>query len=155
YKTTDNSSVNLLADIGISTNASTGFTSYSASNLRGYLEINEKTLDNALENQLTDIKNIFGYDADNDKIIDSGVGYLMHETLRAYTMTGGVIAMKTSGLDSKMNTSTAKIANLEESVARKEQSLKEKYGSMESTLNLLESQSSTIENFTNQLNRNK
>ncbi|OJF77576.1 MAG: flagellar hook protein [Treponema sp. CETP13] len=152
YRTTDNAEINMLTDIGISTNASSGYNGYSSSQLRGYLEINEDTLDTVLETNLDDIKNIFGYDSDNDKIIDSGVGYLIYQNLHSYTMTGGVIAMKTTSLDSKIETSNTKIASLEEEVDEKEASLKEKYGTMESTLNSLESQSSTIENFTNQNN---
>ena len=155
YRTTEDSKVNLLSDIGISTNASSGYNGYSASKLRGYLEINEDTLDNALSNNLSDIKNIFGYDTDNDKLIDTGVGYLIYQNLHSYTMTAGIISMKTSALDSKISSSKTKITNLQASVDDKEQALKEKYGTMESTLNSLNSQSTTIENFTNQNSNNK
>ena len=150
YKFSDDAEVNMLSQIGIGTNQSGFSGSYSQSKLRGYLEIDEKKLDSALENHLDDIKSIFGFDSDGDMIVDSGVAYKLDKQISAYTTTGGIFAMKTLTLDSKIKTSEQRITKLESQMDDKEASLKKKYSQMESSLNSLESQQSTISNFTKQ-----
>lgn len=154
YPFDDDAQITMLSQIGISTNASGASGSYSQSRLRGYLEIDEKKLDSALENHLNEIKNIFGYDSDGDLIIDSGIAYKLDKQITAYTQTGGILALKTSSLDSKIKSSEAKISKLELQMDEKEADLRMKYGRMEGTLNSLESQQNSISNFTKQQNRN-
>ncbi len=149
------SSVTMLSQIGISTNAASGSTGYNASRLRGYLEINEETLDKALENQIDDIKNLFGYDSDGDLIIDTGIAYLMEQHLQAYVQTGGIIATRISNLDSKINSSESTISSLETKLEDKEREYRTKFGNMESSLASLESQSNSITNFVNQQNNSR
>lgn len=154
YAFSDSAEVKMLSQCGIGTNA-TGFSgSYSPSRLRGYLEIDEKKLDNALENHLDEIKSIFGYDSDGDLIVDSGIAYKLDKQLTAYTQTGGILALKTSTLDSKIKSSESRIAKLEQQMDDKEADLRRKYGSMEGTLNSLEGQQTTISNFTKQQQKN-
>ena len=155
YKSSDEALITMLSQIGIATNASGYSGSYSQSRLRGYLEIDEKKLDSALENNLNDIKNIFGYDSDGDLIIDAGIAFSLDKQLSAYTQTGGILSLKTSNLDSKIKTSENKIARLEEQMDDKEAELRRKYSSMEGTLNSLETQQNTINNFTKQQNGNR
>ncbi|MCF0242381.1 MAG: flagellar filament capping protein FliD, partial [Treponema sp.] len=155
YKFSDEAAITMLSEIGISTNAS-GFTgSYSQSRLRGYLEIDEKKLDNILENNLDDIKTIFGYDSDGDLIIDSGIAYKLDKQIGAYTQTGGILALKTSALDTKIKSSEKRIATLESQLADKEADLRNKYGQMEGSLSSLQSQQDQISNFTKQQQNNK
>ncbi|MCQ2612871.1 MAG: flagellar filament capping protein FliD [Treponemataceae bacterium] len=149
------SSVTMLSQIGISTNAASGSTGYNASRLRGYLEINEETLDKALENQIDDIKNLFGYDSDGDLIIDTGIAYLMEQHLQAYVQTGGIIATRISNLDSKISSSESTISSLETKLEDKEREYRTKFGNMESSLASLESQSNSITNFINQQNNSR
>ncbi len=151
YRPTDNAVLTMLSQIGISTKTSIG-GSVTASQLRGYLEIDEKKLDEALKNNIAEIKNLFGFDANGDLIVDSGIAYQLDQHLQAYVQTGGILAMKRSSLDSKIVTSQKQIDRLETQVAKKEQELKSKYGTMESTLNSLQSQSDTITNFSNSNN---
>ena len=146
YPFTDDAEVTMLSQIGISTNASSGNTGYNASQLRGYLEIDEKKLDSMLESNLELIKNIFGYDTDGDLIIDNGLGYLLDQRLNAWTSTGGIIATKNSSLNTRIESSNKKIASLEEQLEKKESELKQKYANMEGTLNSLESQQNSINN---------
>lgn len=153
YQFNENAVVTMLSQIGIATNA-TNYNGYTPSKLRGYLEIDEKKLDSELEKHLEDIKNIFGYDSDGDLIIDSGIGYKLDKQLTAYVQSGGVFAMKTASLDSKIKASEQKIARLELQMNDKEADLKYKYGQMEGALNSLESQQNTIKNFTNRGNNN-
>ncbi len=155
YKSSEDAEITMLSQIGISTNAAGFSGSYTQSKLRGYLEIDEKKLDSALENHLDDIKKIFGYDSDGDLIVDTGIAYNLDKQLSAYTQTGGILAMKTSSLDSKIKSSEQKIAKLESQMEDKEAQLRQQYGTMEGTLNSLESQQNAITNFSKQnSNRN-
>jgi flagellar hook-associated protein 2 len=155
YSFSDEATVTMLSQIGIATNAAGFSGSYSQSKLRGYLEIDEKKLDSALEKNLDDIKTMFGYDSDGDLIIDSGIAYKLDKQISAYTQTGGILALKTSTLDSKIKSSEARIARLEEQMDDKEAELRSKYSQMEGSLNSLESQQSTIQNFVNQNSNNR
>ena len=153
YATSESATIRSLNQIGIATNA-TGFSgSYSQSRLRGYLEIDEKKLDEALENNIDDIKNLFGYDTDGDLIIDEGIAYKLDKQITAYTQTGGILALKTSTLDSKIKSSQTRITKLEDQMDKKEAELRQKYSTMQGTLSSLENQQTSIDNFTKQQNR--
>lgn len=150
YRWSENATVTMLNQIGISSRASgNNGGSYNASQMRGYLEIDEKKLDSSLENDLDQIKNLFGYDSDGDLVIDSGIGYALDRQLTAWVQTGGIIATKNRNLDTQIQSSETKIKRLETQLAAKEANLKDKYGKMEGTLNSLNSQSNTISNFAN------
>lgn len=155
YPSTDDATITMLSQLGISTGASTGGVSGVTSNrLRGYLEIDEGMLDTALEDNILNIKDIFGYDSNEDMVVDSGLAFLMDRNLQAFIQTGGIIASKNSSLDTRINSSQTKIASLEEKLERTEQNLRSQYGQMESAINSLEGQSSTITNFSNSQNNN-
>ncbi|MBO7637438.1 MAG: flagellar filament capping protein FliD, partial [Treponema sp.] len=147
--------ITMLNQIGISTNATRSSTGYNASQLRGYLEIDEKKLDSQLENNLDQIKDLFGFDKDGDLIIDSGIGYTLDKQLEAWTKTGGIISTKASSLKTRIDSSNTKITQLQKQLDKKEAELKSKYSAMESTLNSLEGQKSTISNWADQLNSSK
>jgi flagellar capping protein FliD len=154
YQIPSNSVVSMLSQIGIATqaDASGGF---NASRLRGYLEINEKKLDAALQDNIAEIKNLFGYDSDGDLIVDSGIAYQLDQRLQIYTRRDGIITSKTSGLDTKIAASETKIRRLETQLDSKEAQLRQKYGQMEASLNSLESQSTSLENFSRQGQNNR
>ncbi len=154
YPYSDQAVITMLSQAGIATNA-TNYSGYTPSKLRGYLEIDEKKLDEALEKNLNDIKNLFGYDSDGDLIVDSGIAYLLDKQLTAYVQTGGIFPLKTAGLDSKIKASEQKITRLEGQMEQKEAELRAKYGQMEGTLNSLENQQTTISNFANRNNGNR
>lgn len=153
YNSTENSVITMLSQIGISTNA-TSYSGYNPSKMRGYLEINEKVLDQNLAENLDEIKKIFGYDSDGDLIVDTGIGYLMDKQLTAYVQSGGILAIKNSTLDKQIKASESKISKLETQLDTKEAQLRQKYGQMESTLNSLEGQQNAINNFNRQNSRN-
>ena len=155
YRFADNAEITMLNQIGISTNASSGTGGYSASQMRGYLEVEEKTLDSMLESKLEDIKNLFGYDSDGDLIIDNGLGYRLDKQITSWTQSGGIISTKTATLDKQIKSSNTKISKLESQLDAKESELKAKYAGMESSLNNLEKQQSSIENFSRQQSNNK
>ncbi len=155
YMFSDTAEVTMLSQLGIATNAGGYSGGYSQSKLRGYLEIDEKKLDAALENHLDDIKMLFGYDSDGDLIVDTGIAYKLDKQISAYTQTGGILALKTSSLDSKIKSSETKITKLESQMAKKEAELRNKYSQMEGSLNSLEAQQNTISNFTRQQQNQK
>ncbi len=150
YRYSENAEITMLSQIGISTNAGSGTGGYNASRLRGYLECDEKKLDAALENNLNDVKNLFGFDSDGDLIVDNGVAYKMDKQLSSWVQSGGIIASKTNALESNIKQSNTKITKLQTQLDQKEIELKTKYANMEGTLNSLESQQNTLNNFTNQ-----
>ena len=150
YLFSDSAEITMLSQLGIATNAGGYSGGYSQSKLRGYLEIDEKKLDDALANHLDDIKMLFGYDSDGDLIIDSGIAYKLDKQISAYTQTGGIFALKTSSLDSKIKSSEQKVTKLESQMATKEAELRNKYSQMEGSLNSLEAQQNTISNFVKQ-----
>ncbi len=149
YKWSDEATLTMLNQIGISSRASGSTGGYVASQMRGYLEIDEKKLDQSLDENMDAIKNLFGYDSDGDLVIDSGIGYAIDKQLTSWTQSGGIIASKNSGIDTKIKASEAKIHKLETQLSSKEVQLRNKYGQMEGTLNNLNAQSNTVSNFAN------
>lgn len=154
YAIEENEKIKMLSQIGISSKVTAG-GSATASQMRGYLEIDEKVLDNALQNNMAEIKNLFGFDADNDMIADMGVGFAVEKNLNSYTQVGGIIATKTTTVDSRIKSTEKQIKKLEDQLADKESELKTKYTKMESTLNSLEAQSTKINNFSKQNSGNQ
>ena len=152
YRFSDDASVTMLSQIGVSTNASGGARGYSPSQMRGYLEVDEKKLDESLKSNLNQIKNLFGYDSDGDLVIDDGIGYKIDRQLTSWVQSGGIISSKTNSLETQIKNSNSKITRLQTQLDRKEAELKRKYANMEGTLNSLESQQSTMQNFSNQNN---
>ncbi|MBP5158604.1 MAG: flagellar filament capping protein FliD [Treponema sp.] len=146
YPHSEFAEITMLNQIGISTNASTNSTSYSASRLRGYLEIDEKKLDAAIDNNLDDIKKLFGFDKDGDLIADDGIAYMLDKQASSWVQAGGIISSKMSTLNTQIESSNKKISELQVQLDKKESNLKAKYSNMEGTLNSLESQQKSIEN---------
>ena len=155
YRASEYNEISMLSQLGISTNASKGTAGYNAAQLRGYLEADEKKLDFVLENNLNEVKDLFGYDSDGDLIIDSGIAYALDNQLTSWTRSGGIISSRTNSLESNIKATNQKIAKLQVQIDAKEAELKRKYANMEGTLNSLESQQNSINNFANQNNKNK
>ena len=149
YRWSDEATLTMLNQIGISSRASGSTGGYVASQMRGYLEIDEKKLDSALDEHMDEIKNLFGYDSDGDLVVDSGIGYAIDRQLTSWTQSGGIIASKNNGIDSKIKASESKIRRLETQLSSKESQLRNKYGQMDGTLNNLNAQSATVSNFAN------
>jgi flagellar hook-associated protein 2 len=156
YTTSAERNLSMLAQIGIGTDvrragASTG---YDASRLRGYLEIDEKTLDAALQNNLPAIAELFGTDTDGDLIVDSGFAYDLDRLTQPYVQTGGIISLKTGTLDAKISQDQRKIDTLDRQLAAKEATRKSQYSQMESAYNRLDQMSTSLEQFSQQNSNN-
>ena len=146
YPTIDGREISLLAHIGISTNVSGSVGSLDTSKLRGYIEIEEEKLDEALKSHLPAIKELFGVDTDEDLIVDTGVAFSIETYLRPYSQTGGIIAGRMSGLDRQISRTGDEISSLETRLERTEQDLRRKYGMMEGMIEAMESNSRAIQN---------
>lgn len=151
YASDENTTFSLLSQLGISTNA-TGSTGYNASRLRGYLEIDERTLDRVLESNMEDLRRLFGRDTDGDLIVDSGIGYRLDQQLTAYTQSNGILTTKANTLNSQISASEQRISRLETQLDARERQLRQQFGQMESAVNSLESQQTAIDNFMQQNN---
>jgi flagellar hook-associated protein 2 len=141
----------MLAVFGISTDSRRG-GGYDASRLRGYIEIDEATLDKTLVEKFTRVKDLFGYDTDGDLLVDSGVAFKLDAITKAYVETGGIVSIHTRTLDDQIKRQQKEIETLGTQLASKENELKRKYGMMEGALGQMESSASAWDSFSKQGN---
>jgi flagellar hook-associated protein 2 len=154
YPTSMERDVALLSQIGISTNARNQGGTYDPSRLRGYLEINEKTLDAALETNLIAIKELFASDTSGDLIMDTGVAVNVDALVKPFMdRTSGIVALKTSSIDARSTQDKRRIDTMDRQLAAKEQELKIQYSKMEAAFTRMEQMTNSLENF-GQQNRN-
>jgi len=149
YPTSLERELTLLTQIGVSSNASRS-SGYNPSQLRGYLEIDEKALDAALETKIPAIKELFASDTSGDLIADTGVAINVDSLVKPFVETGGIISLKTSTIDSRIGQDEKRIVNLDRQLAAKEQDLKMQYAKMESAYSRMEQMSSSLDNFSQQ-----
>ncbi|MDR1574772.1 MAG: flagellar filament capping protein FliD [Treponema sp.] len=148
YPTDEERALTMLAQIGIATNTrSSGGVGYDPSRLRGYLEIDEKTLDAALETKLPAIRQLFGSDTDGDLIMDTGVAVNMDTLAKPFVDTGGIVALKTGTIDSRITQDKGRIETMEKRLAAKEAELKLQYGRMEGAYARMEQTAASLDNF--------
>jgi flagellar hook-associated protein 2 len=152
YYTDAGPEVSMLAQIGIGTDVrrSGASAGYDPSRLRGYLEIDEKALDAALQRDLQPIQQLFGMDRDGDLMVDSGVSYTLDNYSKPYVEIGGIVSLKTGTIDSKINQEERHIATLDRQLAAKEASLRRQYATMESAYSRMEKMGSSLDNFSKQ-----
>lgn len=152
YETRAGNALSLLTQLGISSNE-TGGGGFNAAKLRGYLEINEGKLDQALNGDILAIKELFGMDSDGDLLMDSGAGVQLDNYLKAFTQTGGILTLKTDRLDREIDEQNDDIDDFKTYLEDYEQELKIEYGNMEGMLNQLESSSKSLDNMFNSNNQ--
>ena len=157
YPTRAEEELALLAQVGVSTNASSGSTggSFDQAKLRGFLEIDEEVLDSALNQNIDAVKDLFGRDTSGDLIIDNGVGQKIDEYLTPYTQTGGFVSNRISRIDTQIEGTQDDNDDYKVYLEEYEADLKRQYGRMEAMMNQLEQSSQGIENFTNQQNNGR
>ncbi|WP_024466949.1 flagellar filament capping protein FliD [Treponema pedis] len=153
HKSSDETVLFMFSQMGISTKSEQS-GGVDRARLRGYLEIDEKKLDEALNNNMEAVKLFFGFDSDGDILVDSGLAHSVYEQINPYTQRGGILGIKTDSLKVKMDSSKKRIETYDKKLEEKEASLRRKYGIMEGTLKNLNKQSQTIDNF-NKQNQNK
>jgi flagellar hook-associated protein 2 len=156
YETAEDQDLTLLAQIGIGTDVRrSGIGSgYDPSRLRGYLEIDERALDAALETQLSGVQQLFGYDTDGDLIVDSGIAYAVDNLAKPYVESGGLVSLKTGTIDSRIGQDRRRIETMERQLAAKEAQLKLQYGQMEGAYSRMERMGTSLDNFVQQNSNN-
>jgi len=143
YSTSLGNRLTVLAQIGISTGK---WGSVWADIKKGLLKIDEEKLDAALAQFGEKIGEIFGYDSNGDKIIDTGVAYKIVRVLKPYTAPKGLIDGKISLVELMIRNTEERIAKKEEDIEKYEESLKRKFGKMESALQQLKGMSQALDN---------
>lgn len=149
YPTVLERELSLLAHIGISSNAERA-QGYDASRLRGYLQINERELDFALESKVPAIRQLFASDTTGDLLMDTGVAFNVSTIVSPFVETGGIISLKTNTLDSRISQDERRITNLDRQLAAKEQELRIQYARMEAAYARMEQMSQSLDNFSQQ-----
>jgi len=141
-------SLSLLAQIGISTSGGSFQSSGTVdmTRLRGYLQIDEAKLEESVTRMGDWVKQLFGYDSDNDLTVDTGAAFQVDTYLRAYVETGGIVATRTAGLDNSIASKEREIERYNEHLEDYEAELRRKFGAMEGALDNLEKSSRAIEN---------
>ncbi len=145
YDTGPEGSYDLLAQIGISTNASGASGNVDMSRLRGYLEINEAQLDEALARDFAGVGRLFGMDSDGDLTVDRGVAVALDQFVNPYVRTGGVVAGRESSLDTQISQTQDRIGRYDDRLENYEQQLRNDFGRMEGMMDQLEDSSQALD----------
>jgi len=156
FETSDEQGLSLLAQIGISTDprrAGSSGGGADASRLRGYLDIDERLLDAAIENRLTGVRQLFGNDTTGDLLTNTGVAFAVDALTRGYTERNGIFAMQTNSIDSRIASEQRRVATLDRQLANREADLRRQFAQMEGAFNRMEHMSQSLDNFMMQ-NRN-
>jgi flagellar hook-associated protein 2 len=153
YPTDLERDLSLLAQIGISSNANRSGSGYDPSTLRGYLAIDEKVLDAALETKAPQIKQLFASNTIGELLPDTGIAYNIDTHVKSFVDLGGIISLKTNTIDSRISQDERRVTSLDRQLEAKEQELRVQYARMESAYARMEQLTSSLDNF-NQQNRN-
>jgi len=149
YPTDGGRALALLAQIGITTSGGVFQTtgSLDKSKLRGYLQLDETKLEQALARNADWVKQLFGNDTNKDLAVDSGVAFSTDTYLGPYVTTGGIVANRVSALNDSLTRKSREIEAYNRHLVDYEKELRRKFGIMEGALDSLEQSSKTIENF--------
>ncbi len=155
YETGTGNDINLMAEIGISTNATRVSAGGGPNNtqLRGYLEIDENKLDESLENSFEQVRRLFGYDSDGDLIVDTGVAFTAENYTKPYVQSGGIISSRLQSIDTRTARTDQEIDNYTDYLDRKEQELRREYGRMEGALDAMQQTSDALRNLSRNNNQ--
>jgi flagellar hook-associated protein 2 len=138
YPTDAGSELTLLAQLGISSNASGPGGGFDASRLRGYMEMNPQTLETILRSQFEAARQLFGSDTDGDLTIDTGVAFELQRNLRPMTQVGGTIAIRTGTIDTSISNTEDRIAREETRLERVESDYRQQFARMEAAMAQME-----------------
>jgi len=149
YQTSLGRNLTTLAQIGISTGK---WGSDWNSIKKGLLQMDDEIFASMLNNYGDKIGEIFGFDSNNDKIIDTGVAFKLNEVLKPYNAPKGLIDGRIK-LAKKMIENTKKeIDKKEEYLKKYEQQLRDKFGKMESSIQQYKGMSEALDNALGNIN---
>lgn len=146
--------ISMLFQLGIGSNLS-AYSGYSASKMRGYLEIDENKLNDSVRNHIEDLEKIFGYDTNNDYITDNGIAYLLNQYLASFSKQGGIIDGKIQTFDQQITQQEKSITNFNERMEKKEADYKRQFGNMEAMYERLKDSSRALDSLNSGNNNNK
>jgi flagellar hook-associated protein 2 len=148
YPTDGGREMTLLAQIGISTSGGQFQTSGGIDRnlLRGYLQIDEAKLEEALSRHADWVRQLFGHDRDKDLVVDSGIAFQTDTYLKSYVGTGGIVSGRTGAIDTSIARKSREIEDYNQHLADYEREIRRKFGVMEGALDSLEKSSQAIEN---------
>lgn len=139
HPTQANEQIRLLAQIGISTNAGApGSRGVNPSRMRGYLEINEDTLNSALETDFRAVRELFGFDSNGDLVADSGAAVEMEQYLQPYVRTGGIVANRSQTLSGQIDRTEERIDRYNDRLEDYERELRTDFAQMEGAMQQLQ-----------------
>jgi flagellar hook-associated protein 2 len=150
YPTSAGSALTLLAQMGVSTNASGPGGGFETSRLRGYLEISESDLDSALQTRFSAIKELFGSDTDSDQVVDTGVGFEVDQLTRSYVQVGGIVATRTGTIDGSISQTETRVERENDRLVDREDELRMDFGRMEGALSNMRDNQATLDNLQTQ-----
>jgi flagellar hook-associated protein 2 len=138
YPTDAGSELTLLAQMGISTNASGPGGGFDASRLRGYLEMNPRELESILRTHFEASRQLFGSDSDGDLTTDTGVAFELQRNLRPMTQTGGTIAIRTGTINTSISQTEDRIGREESRLEQAEADYRAQFAQMEAAMARME-----------------
>jgi flagellar hook-associated protein 2 len=151
YPTSLGRELSLLAQAGISTDTrAPGSAGIDRTRLRGYLEVDEPKLTEAIAQHAEALKELFGNDTTGDLVVDSGAAFKLDVLLRPYVQTGGILPQRVTTLDSQIAASNKEIADYKVQLDDYQAELKRKYAQMGSALDNMQHNSQSIQNFNKQ-----
>ncbi|MFW6364214.1 MAG: flagellar filament capping protein FliD, partial [Spirochaeta sp.] len=146
FPTEQDRDLSMLSQVGISTSSAQTGGGFDPSRLRGYLQINENELDAALDSSFMAVRQLFGWDTDGDGAIDSGAAYEVDRLMRPYVQTGGIIANRTSTIDSSISRADDQIETYSERLEQYEQRIRRDFAEMEGAIQQMESNAERFQN---------
>ena len=147
YLTDGGRELSLLAQMGITTSAgSFQGGALNKSLLRGYLQIDETKLEQAINRNPQWVRQLFGNDRDKDLVVDSGAAFATDGYLKAYVDTSGIVSGRVGALADSITRKNRDIEAYNKHLIEYEEQLRRKFGIMEGALDNLEQSSRAIEN---------
>lgn len=148
YPTSAGRALNLLAQAGISTDSrAPGSATIDRTRLRGYLEVDEARLNDAIAKYPEALKELFGADTTGSLVVNSGAAFRLDTLLRPYVQIGGILPQRVSTLDSQIAMSNREISDYKLKLNDYQAELKRKYAQMGSALDSLKQNSDSLQNF--------
>jgi flagellar hook-associated protein 2 len=148
YPTDGGQQLALLAQMGITTsNGTFQGGALNKSLLRGYLQIDETKLEQAINRNPDWVRQLFGNDRNKDLVVDSGVAFAADTYLKSYVDSSGIVAGRVGALADSITRKSREIDAYNKHLVDYERELRRKFGIMESALDTLQQSSQTIENF--------
>jgi flagellar hook-associated protein 2 len=148
YPTIRGRELSLLAQIGISM----GSLGSDWEEIKGgYLHVDEDAFVEAFRKYPDSIKQLFGYDTNNDVVVDNGVAYTLDTTLKAYTNPrGGIVTNRITVAEGGIKEQQNRIDDYRQHLENYRKKLESDFTLMQQALYELEQNQKSIENFSKQ-----